>query len=210
MAKLVLVRHGESEYNKRGIWTGWDNPGLTTLGFEQAKKAGESIKDITFDAAYTSDLKRARQTLDEVLKVTGQEDLKIIEAWETKERDYGTFTKKNKWQVKDEVGEEEFKKIRRSFSYRPEGGESLKDVNKRFWGYYQRQILPQLKEGKNVLVSSSGNAFRGLIKSLEDLSEKEIADLEFGIGEVYVYNIDSEGNILGKEVRNKNPLAGKQ
>lgn len=210
MAKLVLIRHGESEYNKQGIWTGWDNPGLTPLGFEQAKKAGESIKDIKFDIAYTSDLVRARQTLDEVLKVIGQEDLRIIEAWETKERDYGIFTKKNKWQVKDEVGEEEFKKIRRCFSYRPEGGESLEDVNKRFWAYYQRQILPLLKEGKNVLMSSSGNAFRGLIKTLEGLSDDKIADLEFGIGEVYVYNIDAEGEVLNKEIRNKNPLAGKQ
>lgn len=210
MAKLVLVRHGISEYNAKGIWTGWDDPDLTTQGVEQARKAGQEIKDIKFGIAYTADLIRAKHTLEEILEETGQQNIPVITAPEIKERHYGIFTKKNKWQVKEEVGEEEFKKIRRSWHYRPEGGESLEDVNNRFWGYYQKEILPKLKTGKNILMSSSGNAFRALIKSLENLTEEEIAKIEFGIGEAYVYEIDENGKITGKEIRNKNPLAGKQ
>lgn len=210
MAKLVLIRHGISDYNAKGIWTGWDDPDLTPEGFNQAKKAGEEVKDIKFDVAYTADLIRAKHTLDEVLKAIDQLHIPIITAPEIKERNYGIFTKKNKWQVKEEVGEEEFQKIRRSWDYQPREGESLKQVNERFWKYYQNQVLPKLKEGKNIVMSSSGNAFRGLIKSLENLSEEEIANLEFGIGEAYVYDINENGKVISKEVRNKNPLAGKQ
>lgn len=210
MAKLVLVRHGQSEYNKQGIWTGWDDPGLTELGFEQARKAGQAIKDIHFDLAYTSDLKRAQQTLEQILEVLGQTDIKVIVAWETKERSYGIYTKKNKWQVKQEQGEEEFQKIRRSWDFRPANGESLADVNQRFWKFYQSEILLKLKKGQNLLISSSGNAFRGLIKSLENLTEEQIAKVEFGIGEVWIYEIEQDGRIVNKEIRNKNPLSGKQ
>lgn len=210
MAKLVLVRHGISEYNAKGMWTGWDDPDLLPEGREQAKKAGEEIKDIHFDIAYTADLKRAKQTLDEILKSINQQHIKTIIAPETKERSYGIFTKKNKWQVKEEVGEEEFQKIRRSWDYQPEGGESLAQVNERFWNYYQKEILPRLKKGENILITSSGNAFRALIKSLENLTEEQISKLEFGIGEAYVYDIDENGKAVNKTVRNKNPLAGKQ
>lgn len=210
MSKLVLVRHGISDYNAKGIWTGWDDPDLTAEGFEQAKKAGQDLKDIHFDLAYTADLIRAKHTLDEILKTINQQDIEVITAPEIKERNYGIFTKKNKWEVRKKVGEQEFQKIRRSWDYQIEDGESLKQVNERFWKYYQNEVLPNLKEGRNVLMSSSGNAFRGLIKSLENLTEEEIAGIEFGIGEAYVYDIDSEGKVLHKEIRNKNPLAGKQ
>lgn len=210
MAKLVLVRHGISEYNAKGIWTGWDDPDLTQEGFEQARKAGQVLKDIHFDIAYTADLIRAKHTLDEILKVINQPDLNVITAPQIKERHYGVFTRKNKWQVKEEAGEEEFKKIRRSWDYQPRGGESLKQVSKRFWDFYTKEVLPKLKEGKNILMSSSGNAFRGLIKPLENLTEDEIANIEFGIGEAYIYDIDQNGEVTNKEIRNKNPLAGKQ
>lgn len=210
MAKLVLVRHGISEYNAKGIWTGWDDPELLPEGHEQAKKAGQEIKDIHFDIAYTADLKRAKQTLNDILESIGQNNIEIIEAPETKERSYGIFTKKNKWEVKEEVGEEEFQKIRRSWDYQPKDGESLAQVNTRFWNYYQNQILPKLKAGKNVLIASSGNAFRALIKSLENLTEDEISKIEFGIGEAYVYEIDENGKVISKDIRNKNPLAGRQ
>lgn len=210
MAKLVLVRHGISDYNAKGLWTGWDDPDLTAEGIEQAKKAGEEVKDIKFDLAYTADLIRAKHTLDEILKAINQTNLRPVIAPEIKERNYGIFTKKNKWQVKEEVGEEEFQKIRRSWDYQPEGGESLKQVNERFWKFYQSEVLSKLKAGQNILMASSGNAFRGLIKSLENLNEEEIANIEFGIGEAYVYEIDDQGKVLSKEIRNKNPLAGKQ
>lgn len=210
MAKLVLVRHGISEYNAKGLWTGWDDPDLTQEGYEQAKKAGQVLKDINFDVAYTADLIRAKHTLDEILKTIKQTDIPKITASEIKERHYGIFTGKNKWHLKEEVGEEKFQKIRRSWDYQPEGGESLKQVSERFWNFYKQEVLPKLKSGKNILMSSSGNAFRGLIKPLENLTEDEIADIEFGIGEAYVYDIDPDGKVVSKEIRNKNPLAGKQ
>lgn len=210
MAKLVLVRHGISEYNAKGIWTGWDDPDLTDEGVKQAAQAGQELKDIKFDFAYSADLIRATHTLDEILRVIGQQDIPIIIAPEIKERHYGIFTRKNKWQVKEEVGEEEFQKIRRSWDYPLKGGESLKDVNIRFWNFFTAEVLPKLKDGKNILMSSSGNAFRALIKSLENLTEKDIAGIEFGIGEAYVYDIDNSGKVIHKEIRNKNPLAGKQ
>lgn len=210
MAKLVLVRHGISEYNAKGVWTGWDDPSLTPEGMAQATNAGKEIKDIHFDLAYTADLKRAKQTLNQILKEIHQEDISITETSAIKERGYGVFTGKNKWQVKEEVGEEEFQKIRRSWDYQPKDGESLAQVNARFWNYYQKEVLPKLKDGQNILIASSGNAFRGLIKSLENLSEEEIAKLEFGIGEAYVYEINKDGKVISKDIRNKNPLAGKQ
>jgi 2,3-bisphosphoglycerate-dependent phosphoglycerate mutase len=209
MAKLVLIRHGLSEWNKLGLWTGWENPSLTEEGKTQARESGRTIKDIKFDYAYSSDLLRATQTMDEVLKELGTPDLPVIIAPETKEKNYGIFTKKNKWQVKDEVGETEFQKIRRSWDYQPKEGESLKMVSDRFWNYYQNEILPKLKENKNILMTGSGNAFRSLIKVLEDLTEEEIANIEFGIGEVYIYDIDHDGKVLKKEIRAKNEQAGK-
>lgn len=209
MAKLVLVRHGISEYNQKGIWTGWDNPPMVEQGFEEARKAGESIKDIYFDQAYCATFIRAGQTLSEILKVLEQTDMPVVEAKEVNERNYGVFTGKNKWQVKQEVGEEEFKKIRRGWDHQIPKGESLKQVYERFIPYYESEILPKLKEGKNVIISSSGNALRTLVKYLEHISDDKIADVEFGIGEVWVYDIDKNGKVLNKEIRNKNPLVGK-
>lgn len=210
MAKLVLVRHGMSEYNKKGIWTGWDDPDLTAEGIEDAKKAGETLKDINFDFAYSADLKRAIETLDEILKTIGEIKINVSVNWELKERSYGDYTGKNKWEVKETVGEEEFQKIRRGWDHQVPNGESLKQVNERIYPFFLKEILPKVKEGKNVLVVSSGNAFRALLKSFENISDEEIGNLEFGIGEAYVYEINNEGKVISKEIRNKNPLAGKQ
>ncbi|MBI3486152.1 2,3-bisphosphoglycerate-dependent phosphoglycerate mutase [Candidatus Daviesbacteria bacterium] len=210
MAYLALVRHGISEYNKSGLWTGWDDPDLAKEGLIDAKKAGETLKDIYFDLSITSDQKRSKQTLDEILKVINQGKISIIIAPEIKERSYGIFTKKNKWQVREEVGEKEFQKIRRSYNYEPKDGESLKQVNQRFVEFYKKQILPKLTLGKNILIVSSGNAFRAFLKTFENLSVEQVTNLEFGIGEVYLYQVDKYGKILKKQIRNKNPKAGKQ
>lgn len=210
MAYLALVRHGISEYNKQGLWTGWDDPDLAPEGLVDANKAGEALKDIQFDLSFCSDQKRSKQTLDEILKVIRQKKIPVIVAPEIKERSYGIFTKKNKWQVKESVGEDEFQKIRRSYDFQPKNGESLKQVNKRFITYYRKQILPNLKLGKNVLIVSSGNAFRAFLKTFENLSVSQVTNLEFGIGEVFLYQVDLNGKILKKEIRNKNPQAGKQ
>lgn len=210
MAKLVLVRHGQSEWNEKGLWQGWKDIDLTEKGIEQAKETGRQLKDIHFDYAYTSPLIRAGKTLDEILKVLGQEDLPVTRDHAITEKHYGIYAGKNKWQVKEEVGDEEFQKIRRSWDYQTPKGESMKQVYERLIPYYQTEILPKLKMGKNVIVASHGNTLRTLVKYLDNLTEDEIAKFEFGIGEGYVYEIDKDGKVAGKEVRNKNPLAGKQ
>ena len=208
MSYLILVRHGLSEYNKQGIWTGWDNPPLVPEGIEQAKKTGSELKDIKFDFAYTPDQIRSIQTVSEILKVIGQ-NIPITQNKAIRERDYGDFTKKNKWQVKEEVGDEEFEKIRRSWDYPPHNGESLKMVYKRVVPYYESEILPKLKEGKNIIVGSSGNTLRALVKYLEHVADDQIASLEIGTGEAYVYEVDKQGKVVSKEIRGKNPNAGK-
>lgn len=200
MAYLVLVRHGESTYNAKGVWTGWLDPPLSEKGFEEARQAGEKLKGTHFDIAYTSDLLRAQQTLAEIKKILDIEIPTIISP-EIKERNYGDYTDKNKWEVEKQLGEEEFKKLRRSFDYPVPNGESLKDVYNRTIPYFQEEILPKLKNGQNILVSAHGNSLRALTKYLENISDEEIENLEIPTGQVIVYQIDSEGKIEHKEIR---------
>lgn len=209
MAYLVLVRHGLSDYNKQGLWTGWDNPPLVEEGLEQARKTAGELTDIHFDYAYSSDQIRSLQTLTEILKTTGQENVPVTQDEHIRERNYGVYTKRNKWDVKKELGEEEFQKLRRSWDYPIPEGESLKQVYTREVPFYEQEIEPKLKEGKNIIIASSGNALRALAKYLEHIPDDQVSDLEIGTGEAYVYQIDSEGKITSKEVRGKNPLAGK-
>jgi len=209
MSYLVLVRHGLSEYNQKGLWAGWDNPPLTPEGHEQAQKTGEELKGIRFDYSYTSLLKRAQDTLTDIIQVLGQDELPIQKDIALNERNYGDFTAKNKWEVKEQLGEEEFQKLRRSWDYPIPNGESLKQVYSRVIPYYNAEIEPKLKEGKNILVSASGNSLRALVKHLENIPDGEISSLEIGTGEAYVYEIDENGKVLNKEIRGKNPLAGK-
>ena len=208
MAYLVLVRHGKSEWNEKGLWTGWRDIPLAPKGFEEAQITGEQLKDIPFDFAYTSALIRAKQTLDEILKVIGQTP-PITADQALNERDYGDYTEKNKWDIQKEVGEEMFQRIRRSWDIPPPNGESLKMVSERVMPYYTSEIEPKLKEGKNILIAAHGNSLRALVKYLESISEEDIATLEIGTGEAYVYQIDETGKVTSKEIRGKNPDAGK-
>lgn len=209
MAYLVLVRHGKSEWNKNGLWTGWTDIPLAPEGVQEAKRAGEELKHIGFTIAYTSDLIRAQQTLDEILKVIHQEKIPVIIAPEIKERNYGDYTKMNKWDLKTQKGDEEFQKIRRAWDYPPPNGESLKMVYERVIPYYEHEILPKLKDGQNVLVAAHGNSLRALVKYLDHISDSDIETLEFGLGEAYVYDIDAQGQVIEKEILAKNPTAGK-
>lgn len=209
MAYFVLVRHGLSEYNKKGLWAGWDNPPLTPEGVEEAKKAGTEIENIHFDYGYTNVLKRCIDTLEIIKETLNRKDLPTIQNKALNERNYGDFTAKNKWQVKEQLGEEEFLKLRRSWDYPVPNGESLKQVYEREIPYLQTEIFPKLKENKNVLLVSSGNSLRAIVKYLENLSDDDIAKVEIGIGEAYVYMLDESGRVVSKEIRAKNPLAGK-
>lgn len=204
MSYLVLVRHGISDYNKQGLWTGWDNPPLCDEGFAQSKKTGGELTDIKFDYAYSSDQVRSVQTIEEIEKASNQ-NIPIVQNAAIRERNYGVYTRKNKWEVQKELGDEEFKKLRRSWNYPIENGESLKQVYEREIPYFQEEIEPKLRQGKNIIIASSGNALRALAKHLENISDEEIPNLEIGTGEAYVYNIDSNGHVINKEVRGVNP-----
>jgi len=208
MAYLVLVRHGKSEWNEKGLWTGWRDIPLAPKGVEEAQKTGDELKDIQFDYAYTSALTRAKQTLDEILKVLNQSP-PITSDKNLNERDYGDYTAKNKWQVKEEVGEEVFQKIRRSWDFPPPNGESLKMVYERAVPYFKSEIEPKLREGNNVLIAAHGNSLRALVKYLESVSDEEIPTLEIGTGEAYVYEIDNVGKIISKSIRGENESKGK-
>ncbi len=209
MAYLVLVRHGESEWNALGLWTGWRDIPLTEKGREEERRAAQALRDIPFDLAFTSKLVRAQQTLDEIKRELHLEDLPTIEDAALNERDYGDLTAKNKWQVEKEYGTEQFLKWRRSWDYPVPGGETLKDVYARVAPFYERYILPELRAGKNVLVAAHGNSLRALVKHLEQIPDDEIPKLEIGTGEVYVYQVDPDGRIVSKEIRAANPMRGK-
>lgn len=203
MAYLVLVRHGESVWNALGQWTGWTDVDLSEKGHEEAREAGNLLKDIHFDFAYTSALKRAQQTFEDIKQVIGQPDLTPTADKALDERDYGDYTGKNKWQVKEQVGEEEFQKLRRSWDYPPPNGESLKMVYERAVPYYEKEILPKLKEGQNVLVAAHGNSLRALSKYLQNIPDDKIALLEMPTGQPFVYQVDANGNVTNTEVRGK-------
>ena len=210
MASLVLVRHGQSEWTAQGLWTGWRDVPRSPEGIAEARRAGELLRDIPFDIAYTSALTRAQQTLEEIKRVLGREDLPTVTDPALNERDYGDLTGKNKWKILEEYGEEQFLKWRRSWDYPVPGGETLKDVYARVVPYYQREILPQLREGRNVLIAAHGNSLRALVKYLENIPDDEISKLEIGTGEVYVYQVDPQGRIVSKEIRAVNPNRGRQ
>ncbi len=200
MAYLVLVRHGESVWNAQGLWTGLTDISLSLEGREEARIAAEEIKDINFQLAFTSVLTRAKETLEEMEKVLGVQ-LPTIENAALNERDYGDYTGKNKWQVKKDLGEEAFLNLRRSWDYPVPNGESLKDVYSRAVPYYQQSILPELKAGKNVLVSAHGNSLRALVKYLDNIPDSQIAELEIPTGQVLVYQVDQNGKITSKQIR---------
>ncbi len=203
MAKLVLVRHGKSAWNKLGLWTGWTDVDLTDDGIQEAHTAGEELKDIHFDIAYTSLLKRAKETLEIIKADINQKDLQTLENVALNERDYGEYTGKNKWDIQKEVGAERFLRIRRNFDEPIPQGETLKDVYNRTIPYYQTEILPHLEKGENVLIAAHGNSLRALVKYLEHISDEGIAAVEIATGEAYVYDIDETGKVIGKSIRAK-------
>lgn len=201
MAYLVLIRHGESEWNAKSLWTGWTDVHLTERGREQARVAASLLKNLKIDICFTSVLARAKETWDEIRKQINGSDVPTIEDKALNERDYGDLTGKNKWKIKEEYGEEQFQKWRRSWDVRPPKGESLKDVYDRVVPYYKTHIVPELKEDKNVIVVAHGNSLRALIKYLENVADKDIATLEIGLSEAYVYQIDKDEKIIAKQVR---------
>lgn len=204
MSYLVLIRHGVSEYNAKGLWTGWKNPKLTREGKEQVRDASKTLADLSFDVGFSSVQTRHRDTL-EIVKREMKGKFPVVVSQDLKERSYGDFTGKNKWEIKKQVGDDEFAKIRREWDYPIPNGETLKQVYGRVVSYYKQRVVPELFKNKNVIISSSGNALRSLVKYLEGISDEDIGKLEIAPGEVYVYKVDESGNIVYKEIRNERP-----
>lgn len=200
MAYLILVRHGLTQWNSEGRWQGLTDISITDEGRLEINKAAQSFKDIKIDIAYTSNLIRTKQTYQEICNALGLSCPVLHEA-ALNERDYGIYNGQNKWDVENKIGQTEFEKLRRNFDYPVPAGETLKDVYDRVVPFYQQKVLKELKVGKNILIVSSGNTLRALIKFLDNLSDENIAMLELGFGEVYVYKINANGQIIKKEVR---------
>jgi len=198
--KLILARHHESEWNKLGKWTGVTNVGLSPYGFEMSRKMGELIKGVHIDQAFASEQKRSFQTLKCMEEDAGI-DVPIIRSAALNERDYGDYTGKDKWQVKKEVGEEAFEAIRRGWDVPVPHGETLKMVYERAVPYYLATIVPLVAAGKDILVVAHGNSLRSLVKYIENVSDEAIVKLEFPFGGVFIYDIDADGHMVHKEIR---------
>jgi len=199
---LVLVRHGQSEWNLKNLFTGWKDPDLTARGVEEAGQAGDRLKalGLRFDRAFTSVLGRAQRTLTIILDRIGQPDLPTIRDAALNERDYGDLAGLNKDDARARWGAEQVHVWRRSYDVAPPGGESLKDTAERVLPYYEREIAPRVLAGERVLVSAHGNSLRALIMQLEGLSGEEIAGRELATGVPIVYRLNADGSVASKEV----------
>jgi len=208
MTNLILLRHGESQWNLENRFTGWVDIPLSQKGEEEARQAGEKLKSFKFDIAYTSVLKRAIDTLNIVLKIIKQENLPIIYDKALNERHYGALQGKNKAEIGKQYGEEQLKIWRRSYDtpppkdkteLNPDGiSESLKDTAARTLPYFDAKIIPDLKTGKNVLVAAHGNSLRSIVMQLDGLSKKEVLELNIPTGVPLLYVRDERGNISKK------------
>lgn len=200
MAYLVLVRHGVTDWNVEGRWQGLTDIPLNKEGRRQARETAKVLSNIKIDSVYTSLLCRTKQTYDEICNQLGLK-CPVTTHQALNERDYGIYTGRNKWEVEKELGHKKFIALRRGWECPILKGESLKDVYQRVVRFYKEKILKDLKNGKNVLVVSSGNTLRALIKYLEDISDEDIAKLELTFGEVYIYEFDRNGKILSIQAK---------
>ena len=196
MPNLVIVRHGQSQWNLENRYTGWVDIDLSPLGIEEAHQAGKKLRGYTFDKAYTSALIRAQRTLDIILEEMGTNHIEIEKDKALNERMYGDLQGLNKDDTKKQFGEEQVRLWRRSYDVPPPNGESLKDTAARVLPYYEAKIKPDLQAGKNVLVVAHGNSLRALVMSLDNLSEDEIVKTEIPTGVPKLYVFDNNINII--------------
>ena len=188
-SKLVLVRHGQSEWNAKNLFTGWKDPKLTDLGIQEAIKAGDLLetRNLKFDLMFTSDLFRAQETGRLILEQMNHADIQVIKDQSLNERNYGDLAGLNKDEARDKWGEEQVHIWRRSFDVPPPGGESLKNTAERVLPYFEHEIMPKVKEGLNILVAAHGNSLRALVMELEKMSSEEIVKLEIATGDPLTY-----------------------
>ena len=199
---LVLVRHGQSEWNLKNLFTGWKDPGLTDLGIKEAEDGAKALKDygITFDIAFTSALSRAQKTSEIILDIIGQRDLETIRDQALNERDYGDLSGLNKDDARAKWGEEQVHVWRRSYDVPPPGGESLKDTGARVWPYYMTEILPRVLRGEKVLVTAHGNSLRALVMILDRLDREAVLKLNLATGVPMVYRLKADSTVASKDV----------
>ena len=210
MSQLILVRHGQSEWNQQNLFTGWRDPDLTELGVTEARNAGRALKaeGITFTIAFTSELMRAQKTCALLLEEQGQSDLQTIRNVALNERDYGDLSGLNKDDAREKWGEEQVHIWRRSFDTPPPGGASLKDTADRVLPYFNNTIMPRIRAGENVLVAAHGNSLRALVMVLDGLGETEITQVNIATGEPYIYDMGAQGEVVGKRILPANNQVG--
>lgn len=196
MPQLIIVRHGQSQWNLENRFTGWIDIDLSPKGVEEARSAGEKLKGYTFDKAYTSALIRAQRTLDIILDIINQRDIPVEKDKALNERMYGDLQGLNKDETREKFGHEQVHIWRRSYDIAPPNGESLKDTAARVMPYYEEKIIPDLLSGKNILISAHGNSLRALVKSLENLSDEEIVKTEIPTGVPKVYELDNKLKVI--------------
>lgn len=197
--KLVLVRHGLSVYNDQNRFTGWKDVDLNQQGRDEAKQAVELLKSYEFDMAFTSNLIRAQETLDIILKGINQSDISITKNLALNERDYGDLIGQNKTEAAEKFGEEQVHIWRRSFDTPPPGGESLKDTADRVIPYLKNEIMPHILEGKTIIVGAHGNSIRAIVMHLQNYDSKQILKTEIGWCEPWVFSFKNE-NVTNLEI----------
>jgi 2,3-bisphosphoglycerate-dependent phosphoglycerate mutase len=199
---LVLVRHGQSDWNLKNLFTGWKDPDLTEKGVAEAREAGRRLKalGLTFDIAYTSALTRAQNTLRLMLEELGQQGLETIRDEDLNERDYGDLSGLNKDDARARWGEEQVHVWRRSYDVSPPGGESLKDTVARVLPYYCQRILPRVLRGERVVVAAHGNSLRALVMVLDRLTPQTIPSMELETGVPLVYRLKADSTVDTKQV----------
>ena len=198
MGKLVLVRHGQSQWNLENRFTGWVDVPITPLGEQEAHRAGKELKGIKFDIAFTSELMRANQTLDVILDEIGQKGLPVKKDKALNERHYGDLQGLDKAETAKKYGDAQVHIWRRSFDIKPPNGESLKDTADRTLPYFHKFILPAAAAGQNVLVSAHGNSLRAIIMDLEKLTPEQIMAVNIGTCLPIFYDIGPKGEVLKK------------
>jgi 2,3-bisphosphoglycerate-dependent phosphoglycerate mutase len=199
---LVLVRHGQSEWTLKNLFTGWRDVDLTPVGIDEARAAGRKLKlkGLTFDVTFTSVLKRAQRSLDLMLEELGQTKLPVTRDLALNERDYGDLSGLNKDDARTKWGEEQVHVWRRSYATAPPGGESLRDTGARVWPYYIHKIQPHVLRGERVLIAAHGNSLRALIMALDGLTPDEVVKLELATGVPVVYRLNADSTVASKDV----------
>jgi 2,3-bisphosphoglycerate-dependent phosphoglycerate mutase len=200
MALLVLVRHGESQWNLENRFTGWVDVPLTETGRREAHRAGELLRGMRFDRAFTSVLQRATETLDIILRVIGQTDLPTERDAALNERHYGDLQGLNKAETAERFGAEQVHIWRRSYDVAPPGGESLKDTAARTLPYFESAIVPALRAGQNLLVAAHGNSLRSIVMHLDRLSQQQVLELNIATGVPIIYDFDAEMRVRSKRI----------